>query len=73
MLAMRAGSYQLDWAGLPYLSYLLRHAGSGQSPATRTRLLLTLLLTPRARMSLSYRHRSRRWTVEALEEAATTS
>ncbi|HJQ02164.1 MAG TPA: HD domain-containing phosphohydrolase [Jatrophihabitans sp.] len=50
-LAMRAGSYQLDWAGLPYLNYLLRHAGSGQPAAVRTRLLLTLLLTPRARMS----------------------
>jgi hypothetical protein len=24
--------------------------------------------TPRARLRLSYRHRSRRWTVEALEE-----
>lgn len=25
--------------------------------------------TPRARLSLSYRHRSRRWTVEAMEVA----
>lgn len=25
--------------------------------------------TPRARLALSFRHRSRRWTVEALEEA----
>jgi hypothetical protein len=28
--------------------------------------------TPRARLALSFRHRSRRWTVEALEEAART-
>jgi len=50
-LAMRRGSYALDWAGLPYLIYLLRHAGSGQPAAPRIRMLLTLLLTPRARMS----------------------
>jgi len=28
--------------------------------------------TPRARLALTYRHRSRRWTLEALEEAAPT-
>jgi HD-GYP domain-containing protein (c-di-GMP phosphodiesterase class II)/DNA-binding CsgD family transcriptional regulator len=50
-LAMRRGSYELDWAGLPYLTYLLRHAGSGQPAARRTRMLLTLLLTPRTRMA----------------------
>jgi HD-GYP domain-containing protein (c-di-GMP phosphodiesterase class II) len=50
-LAMRAGSYELDWAGLPYLNYLIKHVGSGRPAAARTRLLLTLLLTPRARMS----------------------
>ena len=50
-LAMRRDSYQLDWAGLPYLTYLLRHAGSSQPAARRTRTLLTLLLTPRMRMA----------------------
>ncbi|MET0997504.1 MAG: HD domain-containing phosphohydrolase [Marmoricola sp.] len=50
-LAMRRGSYELDWSGLPYLTYLLRHAGSGQPVARRTQMLLTLLLTPRTRMS----------------------
>ena len=29
--------------------------------------------TPRARFSLSYQHRSRRWTVTALEEDLTTA
>jgi hypothetical protein len=29
--------------------------------------------TPRARMALSYRHRSRRWTIEALETVDTHS
>jgi HD-GYP domain-containing protein (c-di-GMP phosphodiesterase class II)/DNA-binding CsgD family transcriptional regulator len=50
-LAMRRGSYQLDWSGIPYLTYLLRHAGSDQPAVVRTRMVLTLLLTPRARMS----------------------
>ena len=27
--AMRRGSYDLDWRGLPYLTYLLQHTGSG--------------------------------------------
>ena len=35
-LAMRRGSYQLDWSGVPYLTYLLRHAGSDQ-PASMLR------------------------------------
>jgi HD-GYP domain-containing protein (c-di-GMP phosphodiesterase class II) len=50
-LAMRRDSYEFDWAGLPYLSFLMRHAGSGGSAARRTWMLLALLLTPRARMS----------------------
>jgi hypothetical protein len=29
--------------------------------------------TPRARLALSYRHRSRRWTIEALEESVPRS
>src|SRR5690242_17658027 len=50
-LAMRRDSYQLDWSGLPYLLHLMRHAGSSQPLPRRTRLLLTLLLTPRTRMA----------------------
>ena len=50
-LAMRRGSYDLDWRGLPYLTYLLQHTGSGRPPAQRVRMLITLMLTPRARMS----------------------
>ena len=50
-LAMRRDSYQLDWSGLPYMAYLLRRTGSSRPLPTRTRLLLTLLLTPRARMA----------------------
>ena len=50
-LAMRRGSYELDNAGLPYLTFLLRHAGSGQPPARRAAMLLGLLLTPRTRMA----------------------
>jgi hypothetical protein len=29
--------------------------------------------TPRARIALSFRHRSRRWTIEAMEESDTLS
>ncbi len=50
-LAMRRGSYDVDWRGLPYLTYLLQHTGSEQPAARRVRMLVTLLLTPRARMS----------------------
>src|SRR6476469_1772920 len=50
-LAMRRDSYQLEWSGLPYLAYLVRRTGSARPLPMRTRLLLTLLLTPRARMA----------------------
>ena len=50
-LAMRRDSYQLDWSGLPYLAYLVRRTGSARPLPMRTRLLLTLLLTPRTRMA----------------------
>src|SRR6478609_11524339 len=50
-LAMRRDSYQLDWSGLPYLVYLVRRTGSARPLPLRTRLLLTLLLTPRTRMA----------------------
>jgi HD-GYP domain-containing protein (c-di-GMP phosphodiesterase class II) len=50
-LAMRRDSYQLDWSGLPYLRYLLHHAGSGQSLTRRTQMQLTLMLAPRTRMA----------------------
>ncbi len=50
-LAMRRDSYSLDWAGLPYLLYLVRRTGSDRPPYERARLLLTLLVTPRSRMA----------------------
>ena len=50
-LAMRRDSYGLDWAGLPYLLFLVRRAGSDRPPYERARLLLTLLVTPRSRMA----------------------
>ena len=42
-LAMRRDSYGLDWAGLPYLLFLVRRTGSDRPPSERARLLLTLL------------------------------
>jgi HD-GYP domain-containing protein (c-di-GMP phosphodiesterase class II) len=51
-LATRAGSYELDWSGLPYLGYLLRRAAAPGRPLNaRGRAVLALLLTPRARMA----------------------
>ncbi len=50
-LAMRRDSYELDWSGLPYLSYLLQRTGSDQPPVSRAVRRLTMLTTPRARMS----------------------
>lgn len=50
-LAVRAKSYEIDQSGLPYLRFLLRHAGSGRPAARRTQLVLMLLLTPRTRMA----------------------
>jgi hypothetical protein len=50
-LAMRRDSYQLDWAGLPYLTYLIQRTGSHQPLPRRTQLLLTLLLSPRTQMA----------------------
>ena len=50
-LAMRRDSYGLDWAGLPYLLFLVRRTGSDRPPYERARLLLNLLVTPRSRMA----------------------
>ncbi len=50
-LAMRSGSYELDWVGLPYLTYLLRAVGSSEPAGQRPQKLLALLLTPRARLA----------------------
>lgn len=52
-LAMRRAMYELDWAGIPYLTFLLRSAGAGQPAGqrTRTRTRLTLLMTPRAHLA----------------------
>jgi putative nucleotidyltransferase with HDIG domain len=50
-LAMRRDSYQLDWSGLPYMSFLLQRAGSSQPLSRRTRLLVTLLFSPRTQMA----------------------
>jgi HD-GYP domain-containing protein (c-di-GMP phosphodiesterase class II) len=50
-LAMRADSYELDWSGLPYLLYVLRHVGRGRPLVRRAELLLTMVTMPRARMA----------------------
>jgi HD-GYP domain-containing protein (c-di-GMP phosphodiesterase class II) len=50
-LAMRRDSYQLDWSGLPYMWFLLQRTGSHQPVIRRTKLLVTLMLAPRAQMA----------------------
>ena len=45
----------------------VRHEDAAYPVITGPRTVFEVT-TPRARISLSYRHRSRRWTVEALEE-----
>ncbi len=49
-IAMRRALYELDWAGLPYATFLLRSAGAGRSLAERTRAKLGVAVTPRARL-----------------------
>ncbi|HET6625669.1 MAG TPA: HD domain-containing phosphohydrolase [Nocardioidaceae bacterium] len=49
-IAIRRASYELDWAGLPYLRFLLRSVGTGQAAAQRTRTTLAMLMTPRTRL-----------------------
>jgi HD-GYP domain-containing protein (c-di-GMP phosphodiesterase class II) len=50
-LAMRRDSYQLDWAGLPYMRFLLQRTGSHLPALRRAGLLMTLMAAPRARMA----------------------
>src|SRR3954447_20619285 len=49
-LEMRRDSYRLDWAGLPYLRFLVQRTGSGQSLPRRAQLQLLLLSSPRTQM-----------------------
>jgi len=46
----------------------VRHEDAAYPVVTGPRTVFEVT-TPRAKLSLSFRHRSRRWTVEALEEA----
>ncbi len=45
----------------------IRHEDAAYPVVTGPRTVFEVT-TPRARLSLSYRHRSRRWTLEAMEE-----
>jgi hypothetical protein len=45
---------------------LVRHEDAAYHVAVGPRTVFEVL-TPRARLALSYRHRSRRWTVEGLD------
>jgi HD-GYP domain-containing protein (c-di-GMP phosphodiesterase class II) len=44
-VALRASSYDVDFAGLPLLGFLVRHAGAGSSPLTRVRTAAGMLAT----------------------------
>jgi hypothetical protein len=45
----------------------IRHESAAYQVTTGPRTVFEVA-TPRARLSLSFRHRSRRWTIEAMEE-----
>jgi HD-GYP domain-containing protein (c-di-GMP phosphodiesterase class II) len=44
-IAFRADSYQVDFAGLPLLGFMLRHIGAGRPPLQRLRLAAGLVAT----------------------------
>jgi len=44
-IAFRADSYEVDFAGLPLLGFMLRHVGAGNPPLRRARLAAGLLAT----------------------------
>jgi HD-GYP domain-containing protein (c-di-GMP phosphodiesterase class II) len=44
-IAFRAGSFHVDFSGLPAMSYMVRHAGAGHPPWHRARLAATLVAT----------------------------
>jgi HD-GYP domain-containing protein (c-di-GMP phosphodiesterase class II) len=44
-VALRAASYDVDFAGLPLLGFLVRHAGAGSPPLTRARAAARVLAT----------------------------
>ncbi len=50
----------------------VRHEDSAYHVAVGPRTVFEVE-TPRARMALSFRHRSRRWTIEGLEERPTAA
>ena len=50
----------------------IRHEAAAYSVAVGPRTVFEVT-TPRARLSLSFRHRSRRWTIEAMEEGGNRS
>lgn len=44
-IALRAGTYEVDMAGLPMLGFMLRHVGAGNPPLRRVRTAASLLAT----------------------------
>jgi HD-GYP domain-containing protein (c-di-GMP phosphodiesterase class II) len=44
-IAFRADSYEVDFAGLPLLGFMLRHVGAGSPPLQRVRLAAGLMAT----------------------------
>ena len=61
---------EITWGSerLPVMALtLVRHEDSAYHVAIGPRTIFEVV-TPRARLALSFRHRSRRWTIEALDE-----
>ncbi|MCV7027521.1 HD domain-containing protein [Mycolicibacterium novocastrense] len=50
-IAVRRGSYLVDWSGLPYQRFLLTNVGRGESLLTRLRTVATLYANARGNIS----------------------
>lgn len=48
---MRSDSYEVDWAGLPYLGLLVRSVGRGQPAPRRARLMASLFSNARGNLT----------------------
>jgi hypothetical protein len=62
---------ELEWAGrrLPVLKVVGVRDETAAFPVVVGPRTVFDVLTPEARLQLAYRHRTRRWTIEGLDEA----
>ncbi|WP_344784966.1 HD domain-containing phosphohydrolase [Microbacterium kribbense] len=49
-IAVREAAYLVDWSGLPYLTFLVRHVAHGEAPAHRAKVLAELFRDARGQL-----------------------